>query len=135
MLMKHESLISSHAKLNLMLTIKKKVLSNLLGISREAHPYEVGGLLLGRGAVDDYVLVPGDFTEQSIYIYMDRIPLYPNLVGTFHSHPSPDPRPSRADMNLFSRMGKAHIIIGYPYELNSMRAYDSRGKAMELRVE
>jgi proteasome lid subunit RPN8/RPN11 len=118
-----------------MLAIRKKVLANLLGISREAHPYEVGGLLLGRGAIEDYVLIPGEFAEQSIYIHMDRIPIYTNLAGTFHSHPSPDARPSRADLNLFGRIGKAHIIIGYPYALNSTRAYDSRGKAIELRVE
>lgn len=112
--------------------IKKALLKNILILCAEAHPREVGGILLGKPVVDDFLIVPGSFNYSSIYIHMDQIPIYTNLVGTFHSHPSPHNVPSRADLDLFGRIGKEHLIIGYPYNEKSIRAYTSLGKETTL---
>jgi proteasome lid subunit RPN8/RPN11 len=112
-------------------SMKKETAQRILGLCRQAHPYEVGGLLL-NSPIDDFVLVPGTFTENSIWIQMDQIPIYANKAGTFHSHPSPDNRPSRADKDFFGRMGRIHIIVGHPYVLNTMAAYDTKGKKIGL---
>lgn len=112
--------------------IKKEVLKNLLQMCAST-PTEVGGLLLGN-PVDDFVLVPGKLTANSVYIFMDRLPIYPNLRGTFHSHPGSIAMPSRADLDLFGKIGKEHLILAPPFDLNSTAAYDSKGKKSELKI-
>ena len=113
--------------------IKKEMVEALLELSREAYPLEVGGILLNR-PVDDLVILPGKFSGNSIQVYMHHIPIYPTLQGTFHSHPSPNNRPSRADLNFFSKMGREHLIISHPYNLNSIAVYDSSGKPTKLEI-
>jgi proteasome lid subunit RPN8/RPN11 len=112
--------------------IKKALLKNILALCAEAHPREVGGIMLGKPVVDDYLIIPGKFNYSSVYIHMDRIPIYPNLMGTFHSHPSPHAVPSGADLDLFRRIGQEHLIIAHPYNEESVRAYDSFGKPVWL---
>lgn len=117
--------------------IKAEVLENILALCGEAYPREIGGLLLGakkRLEINDFVLVPGRFDYHSIYIHLDRLPIYVNLLGTFHSHPNQNPSPSRADLNLFSRLGRFHVIFAYPYDLNSFVAYDTKGNKMKLEI-
>jgi proteasome lid subunit RPN8/RPN11 len=108
--------------------IKRELLEAVLELCRNAHPREIGGLLIGKETVDDYVIVPGKFYDFSIYIRMDQIPIYPNLCGTFHSHPTPNNCASKADLDFFGRIGREHLIIAYPYNLNSIQAYDSLGR-------
>ena len=114
--------------------IKREVLEGIMELCRNAHPKEVGGLLLGKKMVDDYVIVPGKFYDFSIYIRMDQIPIYTELVGTFHSHPTPNPAPSKADLDFFGKLGKEHLILAYPYDLNSLQAYDTFGKKTTVKV-
>ena len=113
---------------------KKSVLENILGLCREAYPREIGGILLGKKVVDDFVLVPGQFTVHSIYIRMYDIPIYTNVAGTFHSHPGPHPRPSGADLEFFRRIPGTHFVITKPYDLNSVHAYDSKGREQKVEV-
>ena len=114
--------------------IKRGLVEAILDLCRNAHPREIGGILLGRKVVDDYVIVPGKFYNFSIYIRMDQLPLYPNLNGTFHSHPTPNTSPSRADIEFFGKLGKEHIIFAYPYTLNSFQAYDTFGNKAQVKL-
>lgn len=114
--------------------IKKGLLEAILELCQNAHPREIGGLLMGKKVVDDYVIVPGKFYNFSIYIRMDQIPIYPDLFGTFHSHPTPNNQPSKADLDYFGRIGKEHVIIAYPYNLNSLQAYDTLGNKVQVKV-
>jgi proteasome lid subunit RPN8/RPN11 len=114
--------------------IKRELLEAVLELCRNAHPKEIGGLLIGKKTVDDYVIVPGKFYDFSIYVRMDQLPIYPDLYGTFHSHPTPDSRASKADLDFFGRLGKEHLIIAWPYNLNSFQAYDSLGKKAEVTL-
>ena len=115
----------------------KELAEKILELCKEAHPIEVGGLLLGKRKnleANDFVIIPGTFQYSSIYIRMDQVPIYPNLIGTFHSHPSPNSRPSGADLDLFGRLGKAHLIFAYAYDLNSVGVYESSGKPSRLEL-
>ena len=113
--------------------IKREFLEKIIELSSEAYPREVGGILLGN-PIDDFVIIPGRFNYTSIYMRFDQLPIYVNLAGTFHSHPSPHSVPSQADLNLFRRIGKTHLIIAYPYDFNSFQAYNSMGKKIELEI-
>ena len=75
-----------------------------------------GTLSGGRSVIYNLLMKPIDFT----------------IVGTVHSHPSGYPIPSDADIQMFSRSGDIHIIVGYPYAMNSWKAYNRRGE--EIRV-
>jgi len=115
--------------------IKKQILDNIVGLCKEAYPREIGGILLGKPVVEDFVLVPGRFETHSIYIKMYDIPIYTNVAGTFHAHPSRQAFPSQADLDFFRRIGKEHIIVTEPYDLNSVYAYDVKGRKIDVVVE
>ncbi|RLG21599.1 metalloprotease [Candidatus Micrarchaeota archaeon] len=114
--------------------IKREVIGNLLELCRAAYPNEVGGMLLGKEIIDDFVLTPSEYGPSSIITRMQDMPIYTNIAGSFHSHPTGDNRPSRADLNFFSKTGKYHLIIAYPYTLNKVAAYDVKGRAEELVI-
>jgi proteasome lid subunit RPN8/RPN11 len=61
-------------------------------------------------------------------------PVDSSIVGTVHSHPSPYPTPSDADVHLFQKYGKIHIIIAMPYDDSSWRAYNFKGERIDLAI-
>lgn len=116
--------------------ITKDMVVRLLEMSRSAYPREIAGMLLAKkGVINDVVIMPGDYETQHVYVKMHLLPIYTNAVGTFHSHPSNSNRPSRADLDFFGEIGRIHLIIAYPYSLNSIAAYDSTGKPAKLELE
>ncbi|HEC89206.1 MAG TPA: hypothetical protein ENI44_01330, partial [Thermoplasmatales archaeon] len=56
------------------------------------------------------------------------------IVGTIHSHPSTSWFPSRADLQLFRKYGRIHIIVAYPFNENTWGAYDYNGSSVEVKV-
>ena len=62
------------------------------------------------------------------------LPYDESIKGTVHSHPGPNPRPSGADLNFFSKFGGVHIIIAYPFVEDSVRAYRSDGSVLRIEV-
>jgi len=113
--------------------MKKELVEKILELSKDAYPNEVAGILLNN-PVDDFVIMPAEFSTYQVHIKMNMIPIYPNLYGTFHSHPTPNNNPSKADLKFFTSLGKEHLIIGYPYDLNSIAAYKSNGEKTELVI-
>ena len=113
--------------------IKKELIEKLLVISKEAYPNEVAAILLNN-PVDDFVIMPAEFTTYQVHVKMHLIPIYPTLYGTFHSHPSPNNNPSKADLSFFGKLGKEHLIISYPYDLNSIAVYMNNGEKGDLEI-
>ena len=113
--------------------VKKELIEKILELCKEAYPNEVAGILLNNPA-DDFVLMPGEFSTFHVYVKMNLIPIYPNLLGTFHSHPTSSNQASQADLNFFTKLGREHLIIAYPYVLNSIAAYKSTGEKSELVI-
>ena len=118
--------------------ISRELLTNLVGLSRQAFPREVGGILLvgekgkDKAIIDDFVLTPGQFYEDSVVVHLENIPIYANATGSFHSHPRGIPLPSKADKDFFSRTGKVHLIIAVPS--NDVGVFDGKGKPLKLDV-
>ncbi len=110
--------------------IKHELLRRLLILAREAYPNEVGGILLGKRVINDFVIVPAKFSRNSVHVFWGLIPIYPEFVGTFHSHPSGVLFPSKADLEFFSNFGRVHLIVdGY-----SFRAFSPKGEEIKLEV-
>lgn len=115
--------------------IAKDTLSFILEVSKSSAPLEFAGMLQASGdVITDVVIVPG--TESSDESAVMQLFMLPNIpyVGTVHSHPSGNLRPSSYDLELFDRKGMYHIIVGAPYDLSSWRCYNSSGEQIELEV-
>ena len=115
--------------------IAKDTLLFIFEVSSSSAPNEFAGMLRATGdVITDVVIVPG--TESSDESAVMQLFMLPNIhtVGTVHSHPSGDLRPSIDDLELFDRKGMYHIIAGAPYDSSSWRCYNSKGEKVELEV-
>ena len=113
------------------------VLEKIFAVCKEMFPSEIAGILLstnGDETVDDFVFLPGEYTNMAVYIRDYERPIYHNARGTFHSHPTRSATPSSADKNYFSKFGRIHFIIAYPYNEKSIRAYDAFGNVSRFEV-
>ena len=116
--------------------LKRELLDFLLEAAKSSHPKEFAGVLRKRGdVIEEVLLLPGTASsDESALLKLHMLPIDPNVVGTVHSHPSPNPVPSSTDLQFFDRFGTIHIIIAYPYTLESWAAYNYRGERVDLEV-
>lgn len=115
--------------------IARDALNFILEASRSSMPDEFAGLLQSdKEIITEVLILPG--TESSRMSALIRLYMLPNMqvVGSAHSHPSSDIRPSKEDIAFFSRTGDYHIIAGPPFDESSWACYDSLGQRRELSV-
>lgn len=117
--------------------ITSKVLELMFAAAKDTHPNEFACVLRAEeGVITEILLVPGTLSgERSAILHLHMLPIDLSVVGSAHSHPTPNAVPSKADLDLFSRFGPLHIIIGYPYDMDSWKAYTRDGSAIDLEVE
>ena len=118
--------------------IKKKCLGLILECAKSNFPNEFGGLLrvdsLSKHTIIEVIILPGTISGDSHAIFkLHMLPIDFSIVGTVHSHPSPSTRPSKADLALFNKYGKIHLITANPFNEYSWKTYDHSGK--EIKVE
>jgi len=120
--------------------INRKLLADLLAASRSAYespqPHEFSCFLIAEdGIIFEFWLGPGTIaSERYAILRLHDLPIDFRRVGTAHSHPSGDNHPSDEDLRLFAQTGPVHIIIGYPYDMGSWRAYSRDGREISLDV-
>jgi len=119
--------------------IKKKCLDLIIESSKSTYPNEFGGLLRvdseKKDTIIELVILPGTISGESHAIFkMHMLPIDFSIVGSVHSHPSPHPYPSEADLQLFRKTGKIHIIIAAPYDYSSWKAYDYNGNEINIEI-
>ncbi|MCI0496961.1 MAG: Mov34/MPN/PAD-1 family protein [Thermoplasmata archaeon] len=116
--------------------VARDLLEMAIEASRDSHPNEFGALLRRNGdVIDELLLLPGTISgTDSALFRLHMLPIDPTVAGSLHSHPSPHPYPSDADIEFFGRLGEVHIIVASPYNMRSWRAYDRRGEPLELEV-
>ena len=119
--------------------ITNRCLSLLLESAKSTHPNEFAGLLrvdtIEKDTIIEVVLLPGTISGSSHAIFQFHMqPIDFSIVGTIHSHPSYSWKPSSADLQLFQKHGRIHMIIANPYIETSWRAYDSNGEEITLTV-
>ena len=119
--------------------IKRECLTLIFECAKSSFPNEFGGLLRvdteSKDTIIEVVILPGTVSGDSHAIFqMHMRPIDFSIVGTVHSHPSPSARPSDADLHLFSKYGKIHIIAASPFDESSWRAFDYSGKEVEIAI-
>lgn len=118
------------------LGIEREALIFMLEVSRKSHPNEFAGILRAeRGLIREVLVLPGTRSScRSALLELHMLPIDRSACGTVHSHPSPNLRPSPEDLALFAKFGRVHVIIAYPYDESSWRAYDHRGREIPLKI-
>lgn len=119
-------------------SIARGCLRMILEGSKSIHPREFAGMLRiekGTHKITEVLLLPGTIQGEEHAIFrFHMLPMDFSVVGTVHSHPSPYPLPSEADLDLFEHYGRVHLIAARPYSEKSWRAYDHRGNPVEVEV-
>ena len=119
--------------------ITRRCLKLILEASKSNYPREFGGLLrvdaASKDTIAEIVLLPGTVSGESHAIFqLHMLPIDFSIIGTVHSHPSPVPRPSDADLHLFGKFGRVHIIVASPFNEHSWKAYDYNGNDLEIKI-
>lgn len=116
--------------------ITEKILRMMFEASKDAYPHEfAAGMREIDGIISELILVPGTIAgPTSALLRLHNLPIDYSMVGVAHSHPSSNISPSPNDLSMFGRYGRVHIIVGYPYDMDSWQAYDHNGKKIDLPV-
>ena len=119
--------------------IKSKCLDLILECAKSTYPNEFGGLLRvdmeRKDTIIELIMLPGTISGESHAIFkLHMLPIDFSIVGTVHSHPSYSAQPSGADLQLFRKRGKVHIIAATPYDKTSWKAYNHNGEELDLKV-
>ncbi|MDH7506570.1 MAG: Mov34/MPN/PAD-1 family protein [Candidatus Thermoplasmatota archaeon] len=119
--------------------ITRKCLNLILEVSKSNYPKEFGGLLRVdnslKDTISEIVILPGTVSGDSHAIFqLHMLPIDYSIVGTVHSHPSFSFNPSDADLHLFEKFGRVHIIVANPFNEFSWKAYDFKGKEIQLNI-
>lgn len=121
--------------------IERECLDFILESSKSTYPNEFGGLLRvintkeKKDTIGEIVILPGTVSGDSHAIFkLHMLPIDFSIVGTVHSHPSPSFHPSDADILLFRKFGKVHIVVAYPFSTYSWKSYDYNGKEINISI-
>jgi proteasome lid subunit RPN8/RPN11 len=122
------------------ITLEHTIIEDVSQIARDAHPKEslvflssTKGLQKGVLHIDELQIQAYDSTTSSASVPLHMLPTNTSIVGTVHSHPSKNNRPSGADLDLFSKFGVVHGIIGYPYTEHTIEFYSKEGSPISVR--
>ncbi|MCX9085465.1 MAG: Mov34/MPN/PAD-1 family protein [Candidatus Methanoperedens sp.] len=115
--------------------IARETLQFILEVCRSSAPKEFAGMLSAKGdVITEVIVVPGtESTDESAVMQLFMLPNI-HTVGSVHSHPSGNTRPSGIDLDLFDRKGVVHMIVGAPFDLKSWKCYDTNGRPLNLEV-
>jgi|GEM_PF-207885 len=119
-------------------TISRDAVEEIKIRAREAYPNEFGAMLRGIRHITHIEPIMEGASNRSSFMFSIFSRFTQRSVpgeGVVHSHPSGSARPSRADLSLFGRFPGINIIIAYPFEDDSMAAYDRMGNRVKLEIK
>ena len=116
----------------------RQVADGIITYAKSWHPHE--GILILQGKVKkeeimvEGLIIPPISMHGPYYSGFSgyELPFDLSYIGTAHSHPGGSNKPSLEDLNNY--YGLVSIIISYPYEDNTIGAFDRSGKNMEIKL-
>ena len=119
-----------------MILIKRDVIETIIEAAKNTYPKEFFALLgsTKSSIVDELVVVPAIYGYGHTLIRSGLIPIDFNIVGSVHSHPGSSNMPSKADLNSFANFGRIHLIIAWPFNMDTIEVYDINGEKLAWRV-
>ena len=120
-------------------SISQDLLQTVFEGAKSVYPRETILLLRGEKkkdviAVTELVVPPlANYGRGFSSIQLHMLPMDFSIVGTAHSHPSGNIRPSNADMNHF--VGPVIIIVGFPFtDEKNVAVYNRKGETLTLQI-
>ena len=118
--------------------LQKDVLDSILSYCKMNHPNE--GILILKGKskngeikIDGLVIPPFSETGPTFAGFPNSfLPFDMSYLGIVHSHPSGSAEPSVTDLHNF--FGLVSLIVKFPYDDDSIFAWDSSGNSIPLLV-
>ena len=118
--------------------IRRDVIYKIIEFANNNDPKEFVAFL--KGKISNKRLIINDLVYQHFQSsfhsasVQNRLPLSINIFGTVHSHPGYSNIPSNQDLEFFNKNGTLHLIICKPFNLTSIKAYNSLGREMSFKV-
>lgn len=122
-----------------MVSISREALGVILENAKVLHPREA--ILLLRGEVDREAILISEVLVPPMARYgrgfasfpVHMMPIDFSIIGTAHSHPSGNLKPSIEDLNR--SLGRIIMIVAFPYlGEGNVAVYNRAGKRQVLRV-
>jgi len=118
--------------------IEKAVMDDIIEFAKSNYPKEfvalLGGRIRNKKLFVDKIIYQHYFSSHVSAMMKMNLPILSDVVGSVHSHNGYNNIPSRADMNFFSKSGFFHIIIAYPFTIQTIAAYNVNGKRIEFSI-
>lgn len=125
---------------HLTVLINEQLLEAILNHARMLYPKETVFLLRGEiqgniVRISELIIPPlATYGEGFANIQAYILPIDFSIVGTVHSHPSGELKPSPTDLNHF--WGKILMIVGFPFANHSnVAVYNYKGEKLPLELE
>ncbi len=118
-----------------MTKIREACMELILGASRELYPREFIGLLRGdKDLISEVLVIPRSlYGEGFAQIRWNHVPIDNTIIGSVHSHPSENNRPSKTDINYFKKTGDIHLIIKQPARgIEDIACYNRDGNYLPI---
>ena len=118
--------------------LQKDVLDSILSFCKIKHPNE--GILILKGKskngeikINGLVIPPFSETGPTFAGFLHSfLPFDMSYIGIVHSHPSGSAEPSVTDLHNF--FGLISLIVKFPYDDDSIFAWDSSGNTVPLSI-
>ena len=118
--------------------LAKITADGIITYAKSCHPNE--GILILQGkhkqntTFINGLVIPPFSTHGPFYSGFSgyELPFDLSYIGTVHSHPSGSTRPSLEDLHNY--FGLISLIIGFPYEYDTISAFDRNGRKLQLEI-
>jgi proteasome lid subunit RPN8/RPN11 len=119
-----------------MLKIERELVEFLCTAAKNTHPDEFASFLREKnGIITEAILSPiSFFGKRGSIIDWRSLPFDRNIKGTIHSHPIPNNTPSSSDLRFFSKFGRYHGILAFPYTEEMLVFYSRTGSILRHEV-
>ena len=124
---------------NVIVSVSAELLDSIFEGAKRLYPKETLLLLRGKKSKNAIHVIDLVVPPLAVYGYgfanlpFHMLPMDFSVIGTVHSHPSGNIKPSSVDLNhLF---GHVLMIVGFPFDsTHNVAVYDSRGEKMQLKI-
>jgi proteasome lid subunit RPN8/RPN11 len=119
--------------------IPSDVIDEIVEFSKDAYPNEFFAYLEGKVKeegvfVNNLAYYPHEANEDSVTTIFHMGTHTADFIGSVHSHPDGDNRPSRQDLRTFNHDGIVHFIINNPFRKENIRCFGNDGKELEFEI-
>jgi proteasome lid subunit RPN8/RPN11 len=124
---------------NLTVSVSAELLDSIFEGAKRLYPKETFLLLRGKKSKDKIRVSDLVVPPLAVYGYgfadlpFHMLPMDFSIVGTVHSHPSGNIKPSSVDLNHF--FGRVLMIVGFPFaSAENVAVHGSKGEKLQLQI-